>query len=77
MSQNQMAEKYRLQYLLLVKQFVGEVEKGREWPELKPILLEMKKVNHCLECLEAITGSQNAAEWQQPIPISARHIRQM
>lgn len=52
-----MAEKYRLQYLLLVKEFISEVEKGTEWIDLKPILQEMKKVDNCLECLDAIISS--------------------
>lgn len=75
MVQNQMTEKYRLQYLLLVKEFVDEVEKGREWQDLRPILLEMKKINHCLECLESIGGSHNAWELQQSIPISMPGFR--
>ncbi|MCE3282399.1 MAG: hypothetical protein K0Q66_1136 [Chitinophagaceae bacterium] len=52
--QKEMAEKYRLQYLLLVREFLGEVEKGTEWNAIKPILQEMKRISHCLECIEDV-----------------------
>ena len=36
------AEKYQLRYMLLVKEFIGEVEKGKSWPQLKPLVQEMR-----------------------------------
>lgn len=50
-----MAERYELQYVVLVDQFLRAVEFGADWLELKPLLNEMKKVCVCLECIEGFS----------------------
>lgn len=45
-------EKFRLQYLLLVKEFLFEVEKGTEWQELKPMIQEMKTLDHYIRSFD-------------------------
>ena len=47
-----LAEKYQLQYMLLVKEFIAEVEKGAEWPELKPMIHQMRNLDQCLDCMD-------------------------
>jgi hypothetical protein len=68
--QNKMAERYRLQYLLLVKEFLDEVERGTEWVAIRPILQEMKKINHCLECIDD-TPSHTRDAHQAPVLLRA------
>lgn len=45
-------EKYQLQYLLLVKEFITEVEKGVEWTNLKPMIVEMNSISKVLESID-------------------------
>jgi hypothetical protein len=46
-----LAEKYQLQYMLLVKEFITEVEKGVEWADLKPTIIEINNLSHVLESI--------------------------
>jgi hypothetical protein len=47
-----MAGRYQFQYLMLVREFLAEVEKGTEWARLKPIVQEMKRLDHDLESID-------------------------
>jgi hypothetical protein len=52
-------QKYRLLYLLLVKDFVAEVEKGTKWIDLQPLLAEMRRLDEYFENAEGIlSGNQ-------------------
>jgi hypothetical protein len=46
-----LVEKYELKYLLLVKEFLTEVEKGVEWADLKPTVIEINDISHVLESI--------------------------
>lgn len=47
-----MAGRYQFQYMMLVKEFLDEVEKGTEWVKLKPIVQEMKRLDHDLSSID-------------------------
>lgn len=53
----ELVEKYQLKYIMLVKEFVKEVESGCPFPELKVIMNEMKVIGISLEHLLEETRS--------------------
>lgn len=47
-----LVEKYELQYLLLVKEFLTDVEKGVEWIDLKEKVVQMDKISQVLASID-------------------------